>query len=65
MQGASINQATCADQGLLPIRSLKALRTYALSLPGTVDKAAAARIKARMEAARRLPVFEDEDIRHL
>ena len=65
MQGASIDQATHADQGLLPIRGIKALRAYALSPTRTVDKTAAARIQTRMQAAWRLPVFEDENIRNL
>ena len=63
--GVSINQTTRANQGLLPIRRLKALRTYALPLAGTVDKAAVAGIKTRMQATWPLPAFKDKNIRHL
>ena len=61
----SIDQAACADQGTFPVRYFKALRTYALPRAGAVDKLAIARINARMQAARTLPIFENENIRRL
>lgn len=62
---SSIDDATRADQTILPIGQLKALRTHALSRAGTMDKLAAARIQARMQAARSLSVFEHENISRL